>query len=286
MNVKSKKSILVKAVIKILKPLIKVLIRNEVSHSEFSVLAKQAYVETAYEHFSISGKKTTYSRVAVLTGLNRKEIVALVKNKEKSDYDVLKGKPNRAIRVVNGWRTDSEFLNKNNEADVLPIHGEHGSFSALVARYSGDITLGAVIDEFERIGLVFKPDKQSIKLITEGYIPKENELEKIKIMSICVADLLASAVHNQEENTNDNLRFQRQVVYQEVPKHIVKDFKKYSDQKSLFLLRDYNHWLEKKINQSILKPDTATSRVGVGIYYFEEHNKKIEEHNKKKELKQ
>lgn len=264
------KSIFIKAVSKILKPLIKILIRNDVSHAEFVAFTKRVYVDVAYEHFSIPGRKTTYSRVAVLTGLNRKEVVALAKSTE-SDSNIPKGTPNRAIRVVNGWLNDAEFLNEDGEAKVLSLKGEHGSFSTLVARYSGDITLGAVVDELERIGVVSRPDKRSVKLNSDGYIPKDSELEKVKIMSICAADLLTSAAHNQEQE-NSEVRFQRQVVYKEVPTQIVSEFKKYSDKKSLVLLRDYNRWLERSTNQLIPKSDEPTSRVGVGIYYFEDQN--------------
>ncbi len=268
---KTTKLIFTEAVSRILKPLIKILIRSDVSHAEFAALAKRVYVDVAYEHFSIPGRKTTYSRVAVLTGLNRKEVVALSKSIE-GDFEPPKGTPNRAIRVVNGWLNDSEFIDENSEAKVLPIQGEYGSFSALVARYSGDITLGAVLDELERVGVVSRPDKQSLKLNSDGYIPKDSELEKIRIMSICAADLLASAVHNQEQASHD-ARFQRQVIYNEVPKRVVNEFKKYSDKKSLVLLRDYNRWLEKNTNQRAPKSDEPTSRVGVGIYYFEDQNK-------------
>ena len=271
---KKAKLICTEAVSKILKPLIKILIRNDVSHGEFVALAKRVYVDVAYEHFSIPGRKTTYSRVAVLTGLNRKEVVALTKSAENDSLPP-KGAPNRAIRVVNGWLNDSEFLNENGEAKVLPLKGKYGSFSALVARYSGDITLGAVVDELERVGVVSRPDKQTVKLSSDGYIPKDSELEKVKIMSICAADLLASAAHNQEQESTDT-RFQRQVVYKEVPQRLVKEFKKYSDKKSLVLLRDYNRWLEESTNQRTPKSDEPTSRVGVGIYYFEEQNKKQE----------
>lgn len=266
------KSVLMAAVLRILKPLIKVLIRNEVSHGEFVALAKRAYVDVVYEHFSIPGKKTTYSRVAVLTGLNRKEVVALTK--EQSNTEITTGTPNRAIRVINGWLNDLEFLDANNEAKILPIQGEQGSFSALVARYSGDITLGAIVDELERIGVVTKLENQSVKLNSEGYIPKDNELEKIKIMSICAADLLTSATYNLEQEPNieqnNSTRFQRQVVYKKVPEHIVNQFKQYSDKQSLALLRDYNHWLEKRTTQPLTETDEPTYRVGVGIYYFEQ----------------
>lgn len=275
------RSVLTAAVLRVLKPLIKVLILNKVSHSEFTVLTKRAYVDVVYEHFSIPNKKTTYARVAVLTGLNRKEVVTLSKS-GKDDSGMPKGTPNRAIRVVNGWLNDPEFLDENNEAKTLPLHGEQGSFSALVARYSGDITLGAIVNELERVGVVTRLEGQLVKLNNAGYIPQDNELqdnelEKINIMSICVADLLMSAVHNLEQG-NHNPRFQRQVVYQEVPQDIVNEFKQYSDQKSLALLRDYSRWLEEHTTQHETELNEPVARVGVGIYYFEKE--KVEEkHN-------
>ena len=96
------------AVIRILKPIIRVLMKNEISHGEFAEYAKQAYIEVAYEHFSIPNRKTTYSRVAILTGLNRKEVVRL-NQQDTNDIQPRKGTTNRAMRVVSGWLQDSDF---------------------------------------------------------------------------------------------------------------------------------------------------------------------------------
>lgn len=273
------KSALVLASIRILKPLIRILIRNEVSHGEFVALAKRAYVDVAYEHFALPGKKMTYARVAVLTGLNRKEVVRLTKEKE-TGVETGKAKPNCAIRVVNGWLNDTEFLDEDGEPKPLPLQGESGSFSALVARYSGDITLGAVIDELERAGVVSRLDKQTVVLNSYGYIPADSELEKIEVLSVCAADLLGSAAHNLEHEKED-ARFQRQVVYSQVPAETVKNFKKYSDKKSSALLRDYNRWLGGDKNQPPSEFNEPTSRVGVGIYYFEDEKQEQELGNEK-----
>ena len=58
---------LAKAVTKMLQPLARMLLRYEVSHSEFAEMARRAYVDVAYKYFSIPNRKQTYSRVAVLT---------------------------------------------------------------------------------------------------------------------------------------------------------------------------------------------------------------------------
>ena len=68
MKIDAVKIALAKATLKILKPLIQILMRHDISHGEFSELAKRAYVEVAFKHFSIPSRKTTNSRVAVLTG--------------------------------------------------------------------------------------------------------------------------------------------------------------------------------------------------------------------------
>jgi len=267
----SLKTILPRAIIHILKPIVQVLMRNEVSHAEFSSLAKQAYVDVAYQHFSIPNKKMTYSRVAVLTGLNRKEVVRLSK---KEDASNLVGTPNRATRVINGWLNDPEFLDKNKDPLVLNIKGDH-SFSTLVARYSGDITIGAIIDELERIGVAKKINSEQIFLNQQGYIPETGEIEKIDILSICTSDLLSSAVHNLENGKEDG-RFQRQLVYKSVPEELAAEFQEISTKRSSELLIDLNKWLGNKLTntqkyniESTETKNKANKRVGLGIYYFE-----------------
>jgi len=260
------KSILARAVLTVLKPLLRVLIRNEISQPEFAELSRQAYVDVAYDHFALEGKKMTYARVAVLTGLSRKEVVRLSKVREAEELSI-QSTPNRAMRVINGWMNDAEFLDKNDQPAVLPLQGESGSFSALVARYSGDITLGAVIDELERIGVASRLDKHRVQLDKQGYIPQTDELEKIKVLATCASDLLGSGVHNIEHG-DVAPRFQRQIVYPEVPAHAVKEFQRLGEKRANELLQELNQLLASGIPEN---PDhTMTKRVGLGIYYFED----------------
>lgn len=258
--------VLSKAVIRVLKPLISVLMRNEMSHSQFVELAKQAYIEVAYDKFSIPNRKMTYSRVAVLTGLSRKEVVRVLKENE-ADNMSYQATPNRAMRVINGWLQDSDFLDDDSEPLLLPQKGEGASFASLVERYSGDITSGAVLDELVRIGVVMKVDHHHVKLHSHGYVPHEDELRKMDIMSICAADLLTTAVYNLEHDS-DNARFQRQVVYHDIPVSVAREFKGFSHARSDEVLRELNNWLKdrKEFPESETEP---TQRVGMGIYYFE-----------------
>lgn len=273
-----------KAVIYILKPIIRILMRNDISHAEFSALAKQAYIDVAHKYFSIPNKKMTNSRVAVLTGINRKEVLRLSRIKEESG-DTLEGTPNRAKRVVNGWLNDSDFLDKDNNPLILNINNAQNSFSELASRYSGDITIGAIIDELERIGVVKRLNNEQIQLIEKAYIPQTGELEKIDILSTCVTDLLSSAVYNLDADVEQGEgRFQRQLVYKNVPNNVADEFQKLSSKKAQMLLEELNSWLADKTKtdsshegtedtentkQTNKQDDSIKKRVGLGLYYFE-----------------
>lgn len=249
-----------------LQPMAHMLLRYEVSHSEFVELAKRAYVDAAYKFFSIPNRKQTYSRVAVLTGLSRKEVVRLTQTGEE-EPPPKKGPLNRAKRVISGWMRDPDFLDSNNEPKVLPLRGEGATFEELVARYSGDITNRAILDELLRVGAVSKTDNESVKLSHHGFIPGKSEAAKINVLSTHARDLMATAIHNLMHDESE-ARFQRQVTYNDMPESVIKEFQQYSHDKSLELLREFDRWLAEKKRTVEPQPEEETGRVGVGIYFF------------------
>lgn len=258
---------LTKAVTRMLHPLVRLLLRYEIPHSEFSELARRTYVDVAYKYFSIPNRKQTYSRVAVITGLSRKEVVR-IKKLEEGEEQPKKPPVNRAARVVNGWLQDPDFLDQNGDPMVLQLRGEQPNFEDLAMRYSGDITGRAILDELMRIGLVGKPDKNSVKLLHHGYLPRESNTEMIDVFSTHAADLMTTAIYNMDEEGHDDPRFQRQVTYHDLPESVIKEFEEYSHEKSRALLLDFNKWLARKKKTIKPKTDEATGRVGVGIYFF------------------
>ncbi len=262
-----------KAILKVLDPLVQILLRHEISHSEFSELAKRSYVNAANKYYSIPNRKKTYARIAVLTGLNLKE-VRRISNAEEDELLTTKGPVNRAKQVVSGWIRDPEFLDENNKPKVIPLKGAQICFDELVNRYSGDITSRAILDELLRVGAVVKVDEDSIELVQEGLIPKESEAEMIKIIAQHNSDLMDTGIYNLTHERKD-ARFQRQVTYTNVAESVMEEFRIYSRGKSLDLLKDFDRWLAEHSNDENTNPEEPTGRVGVGIYYFK--NEKEEE---------
>ena len=65
---------------RMLRPALKMLLKHGVMHSEVIELTKEIYVDIARDDYGLRGRPTNISRVALLTGLGRKEATR-VKNK-------------------------------------------------------------------------------------------------------------------------------------------------------------------------------------------------------------
>jgi len=258
-----------RAVEQLLRPLFRVLLRHSVSFRAFEEMAKRAYVDVAYKDFAIPGKKPTASRVAVLSGLTRKELQHLRDTPADDDADVA-DRYNRAARVLTGWARDADFLDREGRPRALEPDGD-GSFAALVRRYSGDMPARAVLDELLRVGAVRQRDDGRLEPLTGAYVPQRSTVDKLGILGRDVADLIATIDHNLQHGADDP-RFQRKVMYDAIPTSDLPALRKLSAQQAQALLEKLDRWLAAHdTEKSPESPESPRTRVGLGIYYFEEH---------------
>ena len=76
MNNNSKSAPLL-ALLKALMPIARLLMKCGVGYREFAEIAKCAFVDVATQDYGLRGRPTNISRVAVMTGLTRKEVKRL-----------------------------------------------------------------------------------------------------------------------------------------------------------------------------------------------------------------
>ena len=106
----SRESVLRAALKRLLTPLVKIMLRYGVSFGEFSDLAKQVYVSVSSTdaEFKPAVGRQTNTRISVLTGLTRKEVLR-IKRLPEEGLDDYEKRYNRGARVVGGWVRDSRF---------------------------------------------------------------------------------------------------------------------------------------------------------------------------------
>lgn len=257
------------ATLQLLRPLARILLRNNVSHQTFAELAKQVYVEVANAEFGITGKKQTISRISILTGLTRKEVQRLLA--QPSDADTATTEEyHRATRVITGWVRDPDFGDGKGHPHPLRMEGKRASFTELVKRYSGDIPVRAMLDELLRVGAVKQLKDGRICLLSRGYIPQKGPVEKLQVLGADTADLIATIDHNLYQKPSKP-RFQRKVMYDNVPVEAAKEFKLLASAQGQELLEAIDRWLahrDRDVNPA--SKGSGRVRVGLGIYHFEE----------------
>ena len=103
----------------VLRPIVKILLRYGVGVSEFVEIVKMSYVDVATSEFGIRGRPTNISRIAVMTGLTRKEVRRL-RNNLDSDVQVLAVKSTPLSEVIHRWHAETDFLDKEGRPACLP----------------------------------------------------------------------------------------------------------------------------------------------------------------------
>lgn len=258
------------AILKLLRPLVRILLRNGVPFRGFAELAKWVYVDVAKREFGIEGRKQSDSRVSIITGLTRKDVRRLGETAELDNAEML-DRYNRAARVISGWVRDPEFVDRSGNPLDLAIDAGEVRFSMLVRKYSGDIPARAVLDELLNVGAVRVIEGGRVRLESRAYIPGGGEADKLAIMGTDVADLISTIDHNIEGKGEDPF-FQRKVSYDNVTTEAVDEFRKMSAGYAQEYLELLDRWLSRHDRDTNTKvKGTGRKRLGLGIYYFEEH---------------
>ena len=114
------------AVVRIIGPLVRIMLRNGIAYGAFADIVRKVYVDAGFSEVRRLGQKDTISNVSIVTGINRKEVKRL-HEALSIDTDQSLKKFNRIVRVLAGWQHDEEFLDEKNEPRDLQLEGDEQS---------------------------------------------------------------------------------------------------------------------------------------------------------------
>jgi hypothetical protein len=251
-------------------PLVRILLRQGISYAEFAEVAKAVYVEVALKDFKVSGRKATRTRIAVMTGLTRKEVKRVIDEAVKERYE-LKTNYNRLGRVLVGWHTDPDFTGPYGmplELQYESANSDELTFAELVRRHSGDMSPRSILDELVRVGAVRETDGGWFRILRRDYIPEAQGVHNFERAGGVIRNFVNTIDFNMTKSAPGKGRFERQAVaddgirLQDIPK-----FDAYLRERCQSLLEEVDNWLT-----NLPKPDPAKGdgvvRTGIGIYHY------------------
>jgi CTP:molybdopterin cytidylyltransferase MocA len=252
------------AVMQLLQPLVRVLLRHGMAYDEFAELARRAYVQVAERDFTLQGRKQTTSRISVITGLNRKEVARLQAINAQGDPagDELAHTLNRAAKVVVGW------MHEHADASGVPTPLTSEQFAELVRRHSGDMPARAVLDELRHEGSVAAGEDGRYVLTPGVYGAKSTDAGRVMLLGQHAADLLGSIEHNLS-HPKEQSYLQQRVFADHIPADRVDLVRQQLREAGLQTLDRVEELLIPQ-DAGDARPGPGARRVTLGIYYYEQ----------------
>jgi hypothetical protein len=152
---------------RVLKPLVRLLLRQGVAAGELADLCNAVYVEAAADMHRRRSGRINQSTVAIVTGLTRAEVKRLLAQAHATDVRH-EWHRHRAMRVLTGWHQDRRFLSASGRPRTLTTKGPKSSFAKLVRRYGGDIPPRSMLDVLLSHGAITRDARGSVKVRTSA----------------------------------------------------------------------------------------------------------------------
>ena len=255
----------------VMRPVVKILVRYGISYREFSEVAKSAFVDIASSEFGIRGRPTNISRVAVITGLTRKE-VRRIRNELENGHKFVSVKSTPMAEVLSRWHAEQDFLDANGRPKALKYSEGEGSFSDLVKRFGGDVPPGAMRTELKRVGSIEEDERGRLKIKRRSVIPADQIDNLISSLVHGVYPLMSTIdLNTDSKNVEDVMpqftAYSLRIRDADLPRLRRISYDRLSDMAESFddLFIAY---------ESLNSDDIAENEkvVSVGLFYFEERD--------------
>ncbi len=250
----------------LIRPIARILLRAGVTWQELVSVVKAAYVEVATEDFGIRGRPTNISRVAILTGLTRKEVRRLRDLLEDADPEVF-SRMNLATRVLSGWHQDEEFVDPDGKPLRLPATGTKASFASLCSKYSGGVAPATMLKELKHVGAVEegKDGKMTVKMRT--YMPTMQDPARMLSSGSVLEDMGYTVAYNLRRDEDEPGRFERRATNTRMPAKALPEFREFIEHEGQAFLERVDAWLTE--HEAEDGDESKTIRLGMGAYWIE-----------------
>lgn len=257
----------------VMRPVVRILLRYGIGYREFAEVTKMAFVDVASSDFGLRGRPTNISRVAVMTGLTRKEVRRL-RDQIATGESTISVKTTPFTQVLHHWHSQSEFTDANGKPKRLPFAGDEGSFTSLVKKFGGDIPAGAMRTEMKRVGVLKEDDLGSL-MVVDRFFKSESEHETlVSVLVHSVYTLLSNIAHNTDPALKDSVWPHRVAHTQVIKSGDTRQLRRITRDRIVDFAESIDDvFTAYESLQGDESTDNSNVPVAVGVFYFEELDK-------------
>lgn len=251
----------------LLHPLVRILLRHGVSYGEFSDSVRGAYIDIAQNELVPPDRPQTEARIAILTGLTKREVLRIRNLDGENDDGV---GLNRIARVLQGWSQDPQYLGPYGLPLEVPFEGAGISFEDLVRKYAGDVPARALLEELVRVNAAVEMDDGYVRLVNRTYLPAPLDPVGLERLGNVVNYFIDTVDFNLQKKRQGEGRFERYALTMEgLSPQTFQSFDALIREKGQELLEVLDDWLGENEEKGGHKlPSSEAIKTGVGIFHF------------------
>lgn len=264
---------LLAAVYACLLPLARLLLRTGITYRQFDSVAKRAFVREAMTETDSRGRVANTSRIAVKTGLSRKDV-----KRVRDLLDEVEGASNLAnpdhwgppARVLHAWHVDSRFTDEGGAPRRLKFQDEEGSFASLVRAVAGDIPPGAIRAELKKCGALIEEADGSVIAVKRYYVPGDVGEKAVAVVSSILFPVVAGIAHNANPARTVGGFIQRFAYSETLPPEAADAFRRWSRDQGTRFIESVDDWLAHHEKDGGMRSGSGESTTfGMGVFYYE-----------------
>jgi hypothetical protein len=186
------KSLLAECLLGLLRPIVKLCLKNTLKIQDLTEIIKIAFIEEAKNLALNQNEKPTSSKLSVMTGVHRRDVMRLA-----SDDFSPKQTGNIVVKVVGHWIEN--YKNANGSIGKLTFGSDVSEFSQMVREISKDLHPQSILSELIRIGQVVVV-KDKLELKNRVFNPKGDFKKAFGILAQDCNDLIFCVEENLLSN--------------------------------------------------------------------------------------
>lgn len=256
-----------------MRPFARMMLRSGIDFLQFAEIAKNAFVDEAALEQNAEGRISNVSRVAIRTGLSRKEVASIRDRREESLHarkDLLGELLNAglAARTLQRWHADPQFVDSRGRPKQLPFAGGTTSFSELVRQVGGDVPPGAVRDVLVSGRSVQQDENGDLTAVRRHFVPGDISDDLIVNLTQLVHPVIEGLVRNTSGESAAGNFIQRIAYTDRMRESSVPLFRKLARERCEQFVEQIDDWI---CSNEYLDGEAPTTdrRVEVGVFYFE-----------------
>jgi hypothetical protein len=258
----------------VLRPLVRIALKNDVMFGDFANELRAAYLEVARDLSHEHGREPTEMRLRLMTGLPSSDLTWARRHDEQNEAaasDVRTDTHTIAATVLSVWHSDGDYALLYGIPSELPLTAPRGqtSFSNLVSRVDPTAEVMLVVERLIDAGCMREVAPQRYAAVSRVYMPEQLSADGLRYFGEAAGRFIDTLAHNLTSGESKETRRLERLVFADhgISETRLQEFQDVVKKQWDSFANPLDTWLNAPVPE-VDSDEAPVVQTGVGIYHY------------------